>query len=73
MEVICKGCDDGTDNVCRTCAQTYIISTNEDPCCMLCKNTWDREFVSKYLTKLFLDTKLKKHRGDLLMERQIYQ
>jgi hypothetical protein len=69
--VDCKGCDDSADPVCRKCSQTFILGSSNDPCCMLCKSKWDREFINKYLTKSFINTKLKEHTENIFMDREI--
>jgi len=70
LPVDCKGCETD-ENVCRTCAQTFIINTNDDPKCMMCKSTWDRQFIQDALTKTFVETKLKSHMENVMVERQI--
>jgi len=70
LAVLCKGCD-STDVACRTCSQTYILSSSQDPSCMFCKSAWDREFMNNYLTKKFVDKDLKTYSENLFLERQI--
>lgn len=66
-KVTCPFCD---FNSCRTCVQTYLLSVSSDPHCMSCKQLWTREVVDGACTKVFRDTKLKKHRETILFERE---
>ena len=66
-KVTCPFCD---FNSCRTCVQTYLLSVSSDPHCMGCKQLWAREVVDGACTKVFRDTKLKKHRETILFERE---
>ena len=66
-KVTCPFCD---FNSCRTCVQTYLTSVSTDPHCMGCKKLWNREVVDGACTKIFRDTKLKKHRETILFERE---
>ena len=66
-KVSCPFCD---FNSCRTCVQTYLLSVTTDPHCMGCKKLWSREVVDGACTKIFRDTKLKKHRETILFERE---
>lgn len=66
-KVTCPFCDFGA---CRLCIQTYLTSTINDPHCMGCKKAWNREFVDQSCTKVFRNTTLKKHRENILFERE---
>ena len=66
-KVECPFCDLTS---CRTCSQRYILSTFEDPHCMGCKTLWNREFVDSFCTKYFRNTELKRHRENVLLERE---
>lgn len=66
-KVECPFCDLTS---CRTCSQKYILSTFEDPHCMGCKTLWNREFVDSFCTKYFRNTELKRHRENILFERE---
>jgi len=66
-EVKCPFCDLTS---CRTCSQKYILSTFQDPHCMGCKTRWNREFVDSFCTKYFRNTELKRHRENVLFERE---
>ena len=66
-KVSCSFCDLGA---CRTCCQTYLLSTVEDAHCMGCKVRWDREFVDTWCTKKFRNTDFRRHRENVLFERE---
>lgn len=66
-EVKCPFCDLTS---CRSCSQRYILDSFEDPHCMGCKTAWNREFVDTFCTKYFRNTKLRKHRENILFERE---
>lgn len=66
-KVVCPFCDLLS---CRRCCQTYLLSTIDDPHCMGCKNLWSREFVDSFCTKNFRNTELRRHRENVLFERE---
>jgi hypothetical protein len=70
LPIDCKGCDQ-KEYVCRTCAQTFILNSNENPKCMICKCDWDREFMCDNLTKVFVEGKLKEHTENIRVEDEI--
>jgi len=70
LKVMCKGCS-GDKFACRTCCKTYIINSFDDPQCIFCKTTWDREFMNTYLTKKFVQNELKIHTENIFLERQM--
>ena len=47
-----------------------MLSVKEEKC-MVCGIEWDDEFLSKYLTKSFINKELKIHRENNLMEKQM--
>lgn len=55
---------------CRSCSQRYILSSFEDPHCMGCKSLWNREFVDSFCTKVFRNKEYKKHRENVLFDRE---
>lgn len=55
---------------CRRCCQTYLLSITDDPHCMGCKNLWSREFVDSFCTKIFRNSELRRHRENVLFERE---
>ena len=56
---------------CKTCIRTYLLNTTNDPHCMSCKNPWDNKFIVDNLNRSFVDNDYKKHRKQLLVEREI--
>jgi len=66
-KVECPFCDLVT---CRSCCQRYILDSFEDPHCMGCKTLWNREFVDTFCTKYFRNTTLRRHRENVLFERE---
>ena len=66
-QVKCPFCDLTS---CRSCSQRYILSSFEDPHCMGCKTLWNREFVDSFCTKYFRNTELRRHRENILFERE---
>ena len=65
--VECPFCD---FNACRTCTQTYLVSSVNDPHCMGCKKQWNREFIDQSCTKSFRNKELKQHREQILLDRE---
>ena len=55
---------------CTTCVKRYMLSSFEDPHCMSCRRTWTRDFIDTVLTKQFRSTELKRHRGEVLLDRE---
>ena len=66
-KIVCAFCDYKT---CRTCIQTYLTTTVNDPHCPSCKKGWNREFVDANSTKTFCSKNLKNHRENVLLERE---
>jgi len=66
-KVDCPFCD---LHSCRACTQKYLLSITDDPHCMGCKNMWNREFVDMWCTKHFRNTELRRHRENILLERE---
>lgn len=55
---------------CRTCCQTYMLSTTNEPHCMNCKHEFNRMFVDSFCTKRFRNVEYKKHRERILFEKE---
>ena len=66
-KVECSFCDLKS---CRSCSQRYILDSFQDPHCMGCKTLWNREFVDSFCTKYFRNTELRRHRENILFERE---
>ena len=56
---------------CKKCVRTYLLSTTNDPHCMTCKNQWEHKFLVDNLNKTFIDNDYRKHRKQLLVDREI--
>ena len=55
---------------CKKCVKTYLLNSSEDPSCMSCKDKWDTTFLQENFEKKFLTKEYKKHREDVLFERE---
>lgn len=66
-KLTCSKCEHAC---CRRCAQTYLLSTHDDPHCMQCKSKWSREFVDSWCSKVFRNTEYRKHREESLFLRE---
>lgn len=64
----CLHCE---EEACVTCYKRYICSSLNDPVCMYCKKDWDREFLHNSFPRSFIDKEYKKHRENVLFQRQI--
>ncbi len=56
--------------VCSKCTQQYLTSSADEPNCMNCKRKWDRELLLTFLPKSFINGAYKRHREDMLFERE---
>jgi hypothetical protein len=56
---------------CKTCVRTYLLNTTNDPHCMSCKNQWDTKFLVENLNRNYIENDYKKHRKQLLVDREI--
>ena len=56
---------------CKTCTRTYLLNTTNDPHCMNCKNQWSNKFVIDNLNRSFVENDYKKHRKQLLVDKEI--
>jgi hypothetical protein len=63
----CPYCD---VKACTTCTQTYLLNTTEDPHCMGCRRGWTREVLDQILLTTWVNGAYKKHREDILMDRE---
>ena len=68
-EVSCGYCE---HSACASCYRRYLTldTTTRDPHCMNCGVQWDMEFLIANLTKSFCFGKLKKHRENILFDRE---
>lgn len=67
LKVTCPFCD---LDACKTCVQTYLLSTSQDPHCMGCKHEFNREFIDSFCTRIFRNKEFKIHRENVLFERE---
>ena len=67
-EVQCMYCQYGS---CRACCQTYILGESS-PKCMngTCGREWTRKFLSESFPMSFITGPLKKHREDVIFDRE---
>ena len=56
---------------CRQCFERYLTTSVDDPHCMNCNRSYDREIMSSLNTKTFLNTTYKKFREGILSEREM--
>jgi len=67
-EVRCGFCEKSS---CRRCIQTFLTTSTNDPHCMHCSRAWEREFVDDNLTMTYRMGDYKKHRENVLLDREI--
>lgn len=63
--------DDCKYSSCKGCVRTYLLNSTNDPHCMNCKKQWNENFVIQSLNRSFIDNDYKKHRKELLVDREI--
>jgi hypothetical protein len=66
-EVECIHCQ---FSACTMCCKKYILSIINDAKCMNCGKTWDRDFLVQNFSYAFVDKTYKKHREEILYDRQ---
>lgn len=66
-EIKCNYCNYST---CVKCVKQFLLTINQDPNCMNCHVAWNREFVDGVCSKTFMVNDYKKHREDLLLDRE---
>jgi hypothetical protein len=67
-KVECMFCN---KEACKTCIRTYLLNSDNDPHCMFCKENFDYCFITEQLNKTWILGPYKKHRENLLMNREI--
>ena len=67
LKVSCPFCE---LEACKTCVQTYLLSSTHEPHCMGCKHEFNREFIDSFCTKMFRNNDFKLHRENVLFERE---
>lgn len=63
----CPYCD---IKACVKCTQKYLVGTHEDPHCMGCRKGWSREVLDSFAMLTWIDDEYKKHRQDILVDRE---
>ena len=58
-------------SACTVCLKKYLTEGNLDAHCMGCRRAWNDEFLDMNFTRAFRIGPYKKHREDILMEREI--
>ena len=58
-------------SACKTCIRTYLLGTTANPNCMNCKKAWSDQFLVRNLNRVFCEKDYKKHRKELLLEREL--
>ncbi len=66
----CITCPNCFYKQCRECVKRYVLSTRQNPHCMNCKVEWKKAYLFEVLPKVFLEGEYKKHREDVLLERE---
>ena len=57
------------DKACSSCYENFILDRPND-CCMFCKQDWNFEFIQTNFTKCFVNGEYKKHKKNMLFERE---
>jgi hypothetical protein len=57
--------------ICKKCVQYFLISEDKDPQCMICKEPYDRRFISDNLDPTFLKGALRKHEKKLIVDNEM--
>jgi hypothetical protein len=65
--VTCQYCD---YKACSICVKRYLVSGTVDPHCMSCRREWNDDFLDTNFTKAFRTGIFRKHREDILVERE---
>ena len=58
-------------NACKKCIRVFLLSTTNDPCCMLCNKAWSDKFLVRHLNVSFVRVEYRTHRKELLTQQQI--
>jgi len=58
-------------SACNVCTKKYLVNGLLDAHCMGCRRAWNDEFLDMNFTKAFRTGAYKKHREDILLEREI--
>ena len=53
---------------CRGCIRTYHLGSKDEPHCMSCKNSWNKDTFTNATLKSFVNGEYKKHKELILFE-----
>jgi hypothetical protein len=67
MPVKCDFCD---YSACRECYKRYILNSTENCHCMNCRKQWEMKVLVKKFERTFINNEYKKHRENILIERE---
>jgi len=67
LKVTCPFCN---LDACKTCVQTYLLTSTQEPHCMGCKHELNRAYIDSFCTKTFRNKDFKLHRENVLFERE---
>ena len=67
-QLACPYCDYKS---CVNCVKKYLLSVISDPHCMSCRREWNDDFLDLNFTKSFRTGLYKKHREDILIDREL--
>lgn len=66
-KVICPFCE---YTCCKTCYERFLTTSSKDPSCISCSRYFDREVLLQLCAKTFINNTYKRHREDVLCERE---
>tara|TARA_B110000093_G_scaffold181592_1_gene226051 strand:+ start:232 stop:1797 length:1566 start_codon:yes stop_codon:yes gene_type:complete len=66
-KISCSKCEYSS---CTHCTKKYILDSANDARCMNCQHPWARDFLVENFTKLFINTDYKKHREEMLFQKE---
>ena len=66
-KIICPSCD---ETACSKCCERYILEIDDDPHCMYCSKTWNKQFLIDNFTKTFIRKRYNEKRKRLLFDRE---
>lgn len=67
IEIKCEYCE---YNACKECYKRYLLDSKLNAHCMNCKKEWDSTTMVKKFDRIFLDTAYKRHKENILIERE---
>jgi hypothetical protein len=67
-EITCLHCN---HKACTKCCKRFILDTLNDAKCMNCGKNWNREYLVNNFTSKFVNDDYKKHRENIIFDRQL--